>query len=167
MKHIIWTSDIDYKNWKDELEEQYPDSEGYSEDDRINFMYEVNNDYFDDEKANLNKELGNNIIIVADLGLWDGRRAAHKFVGTNLNSVFSGMCGDYVTWYVEDGEIKCEDSHHDGTNHYVYRLLKPNISQFEFEEFAYENTMKEAVDKYTEPLGRYVAEIYGWEEKND
>ena len=164
MKHTIWSNVINVEDWKDDIKEQYPDID---ENEIYEVAYRENEVYFDDEKANLDKELGNNIVIVADLGLWNGRRAAHKFVGTNLNSVFSGTCGDYVTWYVEDGEIKCEDSHHDGTNYYVYRLLKPNISQFEFEEFAYENTMKEAVDKYTEPLGRYVAEIYGWEEKDD
>ena len=57
MKHTIWTNDLDYKDWKDDLESQYPDAEGYNEDERTRLMYEINDGYLEDEKINLNKEL--------------------------------------------------------------------------------------------------------------
>ena len=78
---------------------------------------------------------------------------------TNLNDISSETCGDYVTWYVEDGEIKCDDIHHDGTNHYTYRVLKDGISEYEADELLYDG---EDIDKFTEKLGHYVDEIYGW-----
>lgn len=169
MKHTIWTNNLDYKDWKDDLESQYPDAEGYNEDERTRLMYEINDDYLEDEKINLNKELGHNIIVLGDLGLWFGRRTGYKKLGTNLNSIFSGTCGDYITWYVEGEDVKCDDTHHDGTNHYVYRVLKSDIDQYEFDEYAYEHSIEEAINKFTKPLGHYVAEIYGFklEENHD
>ena len=160
MEHIIWTNNIDIKDWEDDIKEQYPDAD---ESKIYEIAYQENELYLDDKKSNLNKKLGNDIVILADLGHWYGRRSAHKFLGTNLNDIFSYTCGDFVTWYVEDNEVKCKDSHHDGTNYYVYRTLKPGVSKFEFEEEAY-GSFKEAVEKYTEPLGHLVKEIYGWEE---
>ena len=51
-KHLIWSNyDLDYADWKDDLEAEYPD---LSEDDRMALMYEINSDYLDDERANLN-----------------------------------------------------------------------------------------------------------------
>ena len=42
-KHIIWSNyDLDYDDWKDDLEADYPD---LSEQERIALMYEINCDY--------------------------------------------------------------------------------------------------------------------------
>ena len=162
MKHTIWTNNIDYSDWKEDLEAQYPDAEGYDEEKRKQLMYEINNEYLEDEIVTLDKELGNKIVVIGDLGLWHGRLTGYNFLGTNLNSIFTGVCGDYVEWYIQNEDVKCLDIHHDGTNHYTYRLLK-DIDQHEFEEFAWEHSIQEAVEKYTEPIGHYVAEIYGIE----
>ena len=54
-RHIIWTDyGLDYEDWRDDLEADYPD---LSEDERISLMYEINGDYLDDERANLNVQL--------------------------------------------------------------------------------------------------------------
>lgn len=159
--HLIWTNWIDYDDWKADLEEDYPDEDGYDEDKRMNIMYEINDDYLDDEKVNLDKELGQNLVMIGYLSLWDGNRTGWKRLnGTNLNDIFQGTCGDYVTWYVnEDGDICCDDCHHDGTNHYVYRAIKENLSDWEFDELMAEG---KNVDELTDKLGHYVKEIYGW-----
>ena len=48
-KHIIWSSyDLDYEDWKDDLEENYPE---LSEQERITLMYEINGDYLEDERT--------------------------------------------------------------------------------------------------------------------
>ena len=45
-KHIIWSNyDLDYDDWKDDLEADYPD---LSEQERIALMYEINGDYLDE-----------------------------------------------------------------------------------------------------------------------
>lgn len=65
-KHIIWTDYLDYDDWKADLEAQYPE---LSEDERIELMYELNGDYLDDERHNLNIQLSRPILVVGDLGL--------------------------------------------------------------------------------------------------
>ena len=36
--------------------------------------------WFDDEMINLDKKLNGKILIIADLGLWDGHKSAYKIV---------------------------------------------------------------------------------------
>lgn len=68
-RHIIWSNyDLDYDDWKDDLESEYPD---LSENERMSLMYEINNDYLADERCNLNIQLNQPILVVADLGLWN------------------------------------------------------------------------------------------------
>ena len=64
-KHIIWSSDPDYEDWRGDLEEQYPE---LSEQERMELMVEQNNDYLDDERCNLNIQLSRPILLIADLG---------------------------------------------------------------------------------------------------
>ena len=58
-KHIIWSSDPDYEDWRGDLEEQYPE---LSEQERMELMVEQNNDYLDDERCNLNIQLSRPIL---------------------------------------------------------------------------------------------------------
>ena len=41
-------------------------------------MYEINNRYLDDERVNLNIQLDQPILVIADLGLWNGRRPGYQ-----------------------------------------------------------------------------------------
>ena len=75
-KYLIWSNyALDYEDWRADLEADYPE---LSEDDRMALMYEINSDYLDDERANLNIQLGQPILIIADLGLWTGRHIGYK-----------------------------------------------------------------------------------------
>ena len=75
-KHLIWSNyDLDYEDWRADLETDYPD---LSEDERITRMYEINSDCLDDERANLNIQLDQPILIIGDLGLWTGRHIGYK-----------------------------------------------------------------------------------------
>lgn len=163
MEHIIWTNNLDYEDWKDQLEADWPDEEGYDEEHRIRIMYEMNDDDLEEEKHNLNKELGHRLVMFGELDLWNGKIGGRKILsGTNLNDIFTGTCGDYITWYLENGDVKCKDSHHDGTNLYIYRVLKKDDNEFDIEDFL-EASIADAYEM-TEPLGHYVEEIYGLEE---
>ena len=63
----IWSNaDLDYEEWKDWMEEEYPT---LSEDDRVAMMYEENGHYLEDERLNLDIQLSQPILVVADLGL--------------------------------------------------------------------------------------------------
>ena len=60
-RHIIWSNDIDYDDWREDLEEQYPD---LTEAERMELMYELNGDYLDDERSNLDIQLSRPILVV-------------------------------------------------------------------------------------------------------
>lgn len=50
--NIIWSNEnLDYEDWRDSLAEDYPD---LTEAQREALMYELNADYLDDERTNLN-----------------------------------------------------------------------------------------------------------------
>ena len=104
-KHIIWSSDPDYEDWRDDLEEQYPE---LSEQERMELMVEQNNDYLDDERCNLNIQLSRPILLITDIGRWDGRYPGYAEIksGNIRDCLYSEM--DYSTWYVDRlGDLRC------------------------------------------------------------
>ena len=75
-KHIVWSNiDLDLDDWYDDLHEQYP---ALGEEGLRDMMYELNFEYFGDEQRNLDIDVGTPILVLGDLGLWDGR---HKGYG--------------------------------------------------------------------------------------
>lgn len=129
---------------------------------------ELNSEYMEDEKINLNIEVGNEIIVIADLGLWYGRRQGYKLLHkTNIADCLSGTCGDYITWFVDDrGDLNCRDCHHDGTNLYLYRAWKDGVTEEQMENFLEKvyrgKATRKDITRYTRKIGTYVADIYGW-----
>ena len=106
-RHIIWSNDIDYDDWREDLEEQYPD---LTEAERMELMYELNGDYLDDERSNLDIQLSRPILVVGDLGLWHGRRMGYKEIpsGNIRDCLYSERDMDYSTWYVDkNGDFRC------------------------------------------------------------
>ena len=165
--YTIWTNeDFDMVDQiKADLMEDNPD---LTEERAYDLAYETRDDYLEDEKANLNIEVGDEIVIIANLGLWDGNRMAYKLLHkTNIADCFSGTCGDYVTWFVDDrGDLNCRDCHHDGTNIYLYRAWKDGISEEQKENFLYKvyrgQATRKDITRYTRKIGVYVADVYGW-----
>ena len=125
-RHLIWSNyDLDYEDWRDDLEEDHPE---LTEDERMALMYEINNRYLDDERVNLNIQLDQPILVIADLGLWNGRRTGYQEIssGNIRDCLYSGRDIEYATWYVDKlGDLRCDAIHHDGTNHLLYRTYKP------------------------------------------
>lgn len=125
-RHIIWSNEnLDLDDWREDLQEQYPDC---SEDELYRIMCETNAEYLSDERVNLNIQLSQPILVIADLGLWNGRRMGYKEIPSgNIRDCLSGGY-DYTTWYVDKkGDFRCDDIHHDGTNHYLYRVYKDGV----------------------------------------
>lgn len=161
-KHIIWSSDISLDDWQDWLNEEYPD---ISDDaDRYQVIGEELDAQLDDVRSELNIEIPYAIICIADLGLWNGRRNDYCFCGTNLSNVLSTGCGDYRTWYVDHlGDLRCDDVHHDGTNRYLYRALKPMVKPGIIGRRILSGKLtRQDITRYTAPIGIYAADIYGW-----
>ena len=164
--HLIWTNhDLDYEDWREDLEAEYPE---LSEDERYYKMLEINGDYLDDERVNLNIQLSQPILVIADLGLWTGRHSGYKEIesGNIRDCLYSQY--DYTTWYVDkDGDLRCDDIHHDGTNHYLYRVYKDSASEEDREDLKdkiYMGTAtQEDIARVTERLGDEIGKVYGWD----
>lgn len=78
-KHVIWSNlDLDLDDWRDDLLEEYPHINADDDDALYRLMVDTNNDYLDDERCNLNIQLSQPILVIADLGLWHGRRMGSR-----------------------------------------------------------------------------------------
>lgn len=164
--HLIWTNhDLDYEDWRDDLEAEYPE---LSEDERYYKMLEINRDYLDDERVNLNIQLSQPILVIADLGLWTGRHSDYKEIlsGNIRDCLYSKY--DYTTWYVDkDGDLRCDDVHHDGTNHYLYRVFRDSATDEQREDLRdkilFGIATQADIDRVTRRLGDEIGKVYGWD----
>lgn len=166
--HLIWSNyDLDYADWKDDLESEHPE---LSENELIELMYEINGDYLDDERVNLNIQLERPILVIGDLGLWNGRRMGYKEIasGNIRDCLYSDRDIDYSTWYVDKlGDLRCDAVHHDGTNHYLYRTYKDGASEDQIDrlkEKLYRGTATRAdITRITKRCGDEISKVYGWD----
>lgn len=140
---IIWS------NWDDELDD--PDMLG---------------EYLEYERANLNVKLGAPIIVIADLGLWNGRRKGYKIINSgNIKDCLYDDC-DYITWYCDRYNFRAVACHHDGINRYLYRELRESLTFAQRENFLYKLVHNEAnermIRRYTKSIRPEIAKVYGW-----
>lgn len=130
-------------------------------------MYERNGEYLDDERMNLDIQLDKPILVIGDLGLWNGRYSGYREIKNgNIKDCLYSEC-DYVTWYVDKlGDMRCDAVHHDGTNHYLYRTYKDGVSDAQIEnlkEKIYRGTVTRAdITRITHRLGDEIGKVYGW-----
>jgi hypothetical protein len=159
-KRIIWQNyNIEVDN--DFYNENYPE---LTEDERYTRAIEDNNMFLDDEGDNLNIQLDNSILVIADLGLWNGRRQGYKIIQSgNIQDILYSDC-DYVEWYSDGYNIRAKMSHHDGTNYIEYREIRGNVNIDNLTSKIYNNmdVSRAEINRYTRSLLPYVAKVYGW-----
>ena len=165
-EHIIWSNyNLDFEDWKDDLCAEYPEK---SDDELREIMHETNDNYLSDERMNLNIQLSRSILVIADLGRWNGRFSGYKEITSgNIRDCLYSDC-DYSTWYVDKlGDLRCDAVHHDGTNHYLYRTYKNTATDTQIEGLKnkiYNGTATRAdITRVTERLGDEIGKVYGWE----
>lgn len=172
-EHIVYSSYYDsvfYKGAEEDVRERLMEDgwelEDITEDRIADILYEDNSIWFDDEKIMLEGLKGyNGIIAIADLGLWNGRRVGYKEYDA-LEDIMYSSC-DYEKIYVDGyGNLRKEESHHDGNNSILYRQWKDGTTDAQRERFldkCYNGTLKDAdISRYTDKLGHLIAEVYGW-----
>ena len=146
-RHIIWSDiHLDFEDWRADLEEQYPD---LSEDELIQKMYEINSEYLGDERMNLNVQL-----------------YAEIKTGNIKDCLYSEM--DMCEWYVDKyGDLRADAVHHDGTNHYLYRVYKDTATDSQIENLKakiYDGKATRAdITRVTRRLGDEIAAVYGFD----
>ena len=155
-KRIIWSND-DYDEWCDAMKEEITDEEITPE----YYSFCKAND-LDDERMNLNIEVDGYIVAFGNLGRWNGRFNGAKLVGTNVNDILYSDC-DYITWYCDLHNVRCDETHHDGHNTILYRVADTKEQAERLvDKIAYGNMTEEGFRKATKSLRKYVADVYGW-----
>lgn len=137
-----------------------------SEQELNEFIQQDYSNWYSCEFENLDKELQGRVIAIADLGLWNGRRKSYKIMNCNLNSVLDACGGDYLKVYADRYDVKSVAVHHDGVNYITYRMLKPNLTEVQIDNFlnklASGEFTKKDVTRYTTSLRNKINQIYGW-----
>jgi hypothetical protein len=155
-RRIIFTNN-DYDEWCEAMADEITDEEITPE--YYGFCCETN---LSDERCNLDVEVDGYIVMFANLGLWNGRHDGGKLIGHNVKDILYSDC-DYVTWYCDEYNVRCDAIHHDGTNHYLYRVVdsKEKINKI-LDGFRNGTMTEEKFRRLTKSLRPYVAKVYGW-----
>lgn len=163
--HTIWSNHhLDLDDWRDDLLEEYPDA---TESELYRLMCETNDQYLDDERMNLNIQLSAPILLIADVGRWNGRFPGYAEIasGNIRDCLYTEQ--DFATWYVDRlGDLRCDADHHDGTNFYLYRTYKPGVTETQIENLKEKiidgKATRADITRLTQRLGDYIAKVYGW-----
>lgn len=128
--------------------------------------YENNNLWFSDERENLSSvEDYGELIAIADIGRWNGRVSGYKII-KSLPDVLYSSC-DYERVYVDsNGDLRKDESHHDGSNSILYRYIKDSLTEEQRDNFLDkiyngECTQKD-ITRYTRKAGVGIAKLFGW-----
>lgn len=171
-RHIIWSDmSLNPDDWrdgyKDYLEINGLDDDPNDENKLYEWMVETNGEYLSDERANLNIQLSQPIIVIGDIGRWNGRVMGYKMIdsGNIKDCLYSDT--DFTEWYVDKyGDLRAEAAHHDGTNHYLYRVFKNSVTPEQAERLQdkiYRGKATRAdITRVTRRLGDEIAAVYGF-----
>ena len=169
-KHTIWSNlNLNIDDWRDGYKEwleinDIDDRDPDDENDIRDWMYETNAEYLMDEELNLDKETDGRILVIADLGLWNGRKQGYKILPyRNLKYILEYRY-DYAEFYGDGKDIRAKEIHHDGTNYYLYRVIRENRDIDKLLDAIYdgEEISSQKLNYYTRSLYKDVADVYGW-----
>ena len=133
-KNMIWSYDT--SNWdEEEMRNMYEEcyEETPSDETLQQYISDVNSDYLGDVKSEIdfyeNKHEKKEYIVLADLGLWNGRFDGGKII-TGLWNAISKCFEDYNEIYEEKGRLKVTAHHHDVTNYFQIKELTEKGEKF-------------------------------------
>ena len=151
MNNVVWSNwDLDTNDpvWNEALDAEYL------------------NECLECERTNLDIKLDGMIIVIADLGLWNGRRTGYKIISSgNIKDCLYDDC-DYITWYCDNYNFRAVAIHHDGINRYLYRVFREGLDRNQIGRFL-DNLIKGEADdrmirRYTKSIRPEIANVYGW-----
>ena len=126
---VLWCNfEIDEDDWKDGID-WFLEDEGKTfndiDDSKVmEIIYDLLDIEIDDIRTNLDITLSNPILVICDIGRWNGRVTGYKIINSgNIKDIFFSDC-DFCKWYSDGYNLKFIGHHHDGTNYYEYREIK-------------------------------------------
>lgn len=143
--------------------EEYGNS--LSEDDIYKECYDREELWFNDEQWELKHVSEGEVIAIGHLGTWQGIFTGYKIINS-LEDVLYTSC-DYEKVYVDsNGDLRKEESHHDGNNSILYRYWKDGLSDEQKENFMdkiyHGKCTRKDITRYTRKAGVGIADAYGW-----
>ena len=171
-RHIVWSDqNLNIEDWREGYKEYLEANDlGLDPNDEnaiYEWMVETNGEYLSDERMNLNIQLSQPIIVIGDLGRWNGRVMGYKMIdsGNIKDCLYSDT--DFTEWYVDKyGDLRADAIHHDGTNHYLYRVFKDGVTESQIERLQDKIYMGKAtradITRITKRLGDEIGRVYGW-----
>ena len=166
MKHTVFDSTESYDEF---IREEYPDIEEGSQAwyDEIQFQMDT---WYETEMMNIGCiTVDEGLVIIADLGRWNGRYYSVKEVRgyTVKDAIEQAYHRDYmdISFGVNDNnDLVYDGHHHDATDHFTIRKWRKGLSDEAKEKFM--NTIYEQgainLDWYTKPIGKLINNVYGW-----
>ena len=140
------------------------DFEDYETVDVTDTIYEEIDMWFEDERSNLFKIIDGRILAIADMGLWNGRRAGCGILGNNLNEILTLNIGcDEKEIYCDAYNVYAKGYHHDGRNYVEFREIREDrdIDRLINKIYSNEEVTRREINYYTRSLRPYIKEIYG------
>ena len=167
VKHLIWSSWINEDDWRDDIKEECElNGVEYDEDGLYYMAYELNSHYLEDERMNLDIDIPNGIIAIADLGLWFGRRTGYKEIGNNIADCLYYDTDDAEFWVDSHGVFHAAMYDHDGTSYVVYKAWKDGVTEEQKENvwsaLYFGKCTNRMLRRYTRNIGGDIAKVYGW-----
>lgn len=167
LEHIIFETFYDIDDWKDDFNDWCEINElDKDKEDIYDYIHEGIDIWRDDEILNLNIPIEGDVLAIADLGFWDGRKSGYQIVNKqNVNGIFNiGRNYDDVKFYCDQYNVKAELYHHDGVHYVEFREIRnnKNIQRLLDKLYNGENVSRETIRKYTKSLRPKVAKVYGW-----
>ena len=164
-RFLIWDEHIDPEKWTDFLQEDKemnPFSyEGLSgrelEAEEWQRIQEMNEQYLEDERCNLDKVIGRAVIELCKFQYWNGiEENAFLISSGNMKDIFRRHCrASMCRWYSDGNNICCDESHHDGTNHYIYKVIPESYTG----ECSTDVSLKTLL-RHARSMAPYVANVY-------
>ena len=166
---ILWTNkESELKGLRHQVDREYPELLPKEKEELVR---ELNTDILLRIRSTLNYYLDRPIILFGTFSRWDGkRRGVMELDSFNIKDCFYSNC-DMVTWYLDEkGDLRCKATHEAGTNHYLYRFWKEDVTDRQkknlLDRLAAGRDISYDVHLLTKSVGREICKIYQWEDKN-
>ena len=123
-------------------------------------MSECNRIAFNDDRdefANRGKDIEGTVIVIGDVGCWNGRKDCIKILN-RFEDVMNFMTKyDSFKIYIDRYDIKGVGHHHDGTDYLTFREMHPRYFRDEIGDIflSYENNVEQFVKNCTRSLRKY------------
>lgn len=166
-KHIIWTDtvNLNLEDYAEYLEENYPETvDDYKKFEIIDM---VNSDELDMVRDEFDIQLDGRILILGQLGLWNGKVSGYKIINSGkLSDIFYSQLNtmSYMEFWSDGYNIRASEAHHDGTNYYLFREIREDkdIENFLNDIYFGREISRSKLNYYTRSVASHINKLYGW-----